>query len=259
VFTYVYPQLEASGDLAWRAMLWLGIAPAFLVLWIRARVAESPVWLERQRYLREHRARERMSLLRIFRGDIVRTTLQTSLLMAALMCSFYSITYWYATFLREGNRATLPYVVLFNVGGIVGGLACGYASESRLGRRGAATLAASTAILMVPLYLYSRDSLALGLGALTIGTTGAGMWGIVPTYLIERFPTAIRGLGAGFAYHMGAALGSVTPALVGVFRDRCWALRDAMAVCIVAALLLVIVVLWLGPETRGRQLEAIEV
>jgi hypothetical protein len=58
---------------------------------------------------------------------------------------------------------------------------------------------------------------------------------------------------------MGAALGSVTPALVGVFRDRGWALRDAMAVCIVAALLLVIVVLWLGPETRGRQLEAIEV
>ena len=158
----------------------------------------------------------------------------------------------------DDDGATLPYVVLFNVGGIAGGLACGYASESRLGRRGAATAAAAIAILMVPLYLFARESWMLGLGALLIGTSGAGMWGIVPTYLIERFPTAMRSLGAGFAYHMGAALGSFTPAVVGVLRDRSWPLPGAMAVCIVTALLLVIAVLWLGPETRGRQLDAIE-
>lgn len=107
VFTYVYPQLEDSGELAWRSMLWLGIVPAFLVFWIRSRVAESPVWLERQLHLREHPIREETSVLRIFRRGIVRTTLQTSLLMASLMFSFYSLTYWYATFLREAGRTTL--------------------------------------------------------------------------------------------------------------------------------------------------------
>jgi MFS transporter, SHS family, lactate transporter len=252
VFTYVYPQLEPYGELAWRSMLWMGIGPAFLVLWIRSKVAESPVWLERQRHLKEHHQRDRISLVRIFEADTILTTLQTSLLMAAFMFSYYSITYWYATFLREAGLQTLPYVLSFNVGGITGSYACGMLSESRLGRRGAASMAAAIAVCVVPLYLLSREPWLLGLGALLIGLSGAGMWGIVPTYLIERFPTAARGVGAGFAYHMGAALGSFTPAVVGALRDRGWALPEAMAVCIVTALLLVIGMLWLGPETRGR-------
>jgi len=250
-FNYLYPQLEDYGELAWRTMLWLGIGPAFLVLWIRSTVSESPVWLERQRYLREHRARDRVSLVRIFQADTILTTMQTSLLMAAFMFSYYSITYWYATFLREANRLTLPYVIAFNIGGIVGSFACGRISESGLGRRGAATLAALVATSVVPLYLFARDAWLLGLGALLIGISGAGMWGVVPTYLTERFPTAARGVGAGFAYHTGAAIGSFTPAVVGALRDSGWALPGAMAVCIVAALVLVIGMLWLGPETRG--------
>jgi hypothetical protein len=45
-----------------------------------------------------------------------------------------------------------------------------------------------------------------------------------------------------------------TPALVGSLRDSGWSLAVAMAVCIVSALGLVLVMLWLGPETRGRAL-----
>src|SRR5512134_2473152 len=47
VFTYVYPLLRPYGELAWRGMFWMCIAPALLVLWIRGNVSESPVWLER--------------------------------------------------------------------------------------------------------------------------------------------------------------------------------------------------------------------
>jgi SHS family lactate transporter-like MFS transporter len=254
VFTHVYPWLEPYGDLAWRSMLWLGIVPAFLVLWIRLKVPESPVWLERQRRMRNEDVGERSSLLQIFQGDTLATTAQTSLLMAAFMFSFYSMTFWYATFLREAGQPTLPYVVAFNIGAIAGSYTCGVLSESRLGRRGAASVAAALAACVVPLYLFPRDPWVLATGALLVGCFGVGMWGIVPTYLIERFPTAARSVGAGFAYHSGAALGSFTPAIVGGLRDRGWALADAMAVCIVIALLLVIGVLWLGPETRGRRL-----
>jgi MFS family permease len=219
-------------------------------------VPESPVWLERQQHLRDRRATDGVSLVRIFQGDLLWTTVQTSVLMAAFMFSYYSITYWYATFLRESGRSTLPYIVVFNIGAIVGAFACGRMSEGRLGRRGASTVAALASIVVVPLYLFSENPLVLGLGALLIGTFGAGMWGIAPTYLSERFPTVARSVGAGFSYHAGAALGSATPAVVGALRDAGWPLPSAMSVCIVAALLLVAGILWLGPETRGRELSA---
>ena len=96
------------------------------------------------------------------------------------------------------------------------------------------------------------------LGALTIGFFAAGSWGMVPSYLTERFPTAARAAGAGFAYHAGAGLGSFTPQFIGLLQDRGIALPSAMAFCIAVAGVIVIALIWMGPETRGRQFHAAE-
>jgi cyanate permease len=91
-------------------------------------------------------------------------------------------------------------------------------------------------------------------GAATMGFFGTGNFGIVPGYLNERFPTGSRAAGAGFAYQAGAALASVAPTFIGTLHDRGMAWAPAMAVCIAASGVLVLVLLWLGPETRGREL-----
>ena len=49
------------------------------------------------------------------------------------------------------------------------------------------------------------------LGALMMGFFGMGVWGMAPAYTIERFPTAVRGVGPGFCYHAAAAIGAVMP------------------------------------------------
>jgi SHS family lactate transporter-like MFS transporter len=102
----------------------------------------------------------------------------------------------------------------------------------------------------------STDTLWMWTGAFAVGFFGAGAWGMVPSYLNERFPTATRAVGAGFAYHVGAAVGSFTPTIIGLFQDRGMALSSAMGLCIALAGVLVIAALWLGPETRGRQFHA---
>jgi MFS transporter, SHS family, lactate transporter len=79
-----------------------------------------------------------------------------------------------------------------------------------------------------------------------------GVFGIVPSYLTERFPTAVRSMGSGFAYHAGGALGSVTPAFIGMLQDRGVRLPSAMAGCILVSGVLVAGMIWMGPETRGR-------
>jgi MFS transporter, SHS family, lactate transporter len=256
VFEFGYPLVNQHADLGWRVMLWIGILPAFLVLFIMKGVKESPVWLERQRHLKARKERDSLSLIRLFKRDLIPTTVHTSILMGAFLFMYHSISYWYPTLLTQMHRPTLPFLAALNIGAIIGALMCGRMSEGRLGRRGAATVATLIGMLSVPLYLFSTSATLLWIGALTMGLFGAGNFGIVPGYLTERFPTAARAVGAGFAYHVGAGLGSFTPTLVGMLQDRGLPLPTAMAACIAGSGAIVILMMWLGPETRGREFHA---
>jgi len=252
VFQVLYPLVNEPNGPGWRMFLWLGAAPALLVLWIVPRVKESPVWLARRGQLKDSNQRDGLSIVRILRRDLAPTTLQTSLLMGVFMMSYYSITFWYPTFLREATLPTIQYLVALNLGAIIGAALWGRVSETRTGRRGAATLAALSGVLVIPIFVGSHSPMALLLGALLMGACGMGVYGIVPSYLTERFPTAARSVGPGFAYHAGAALGSVTPAFIGALQDRGVTLPGAMSGCIAVSGVLVAVMIWLGPETRGR-------
>jgi SHS family lactate transporter-like MFS transporter len=256
VFQFVYPVVNTGTDMGWRVMLWIGILPAFLVFFIMKGVKESPVWLDRQRHLKERSQKDSLSLLRLFHGDLIATTVHTSILMGAFLFMYHSITYWYPTLLGQLHRQPLPYLAALNVGGITGAIAFGRISEGALGRRGSATIATLVGILAIPLYVFTQNTALLLVGALAMGFFGAGNFGIVPGYLTERFPTVARAVGAGFAYHVGAGLGSFTPTLVGLLQDRGLALPSAMAACIAGSGALVILMLWLGPETRGRHFHA---
>jgi len=252
VFQVLYPLVNHPHGPGWRMFFWLGALPALLVFWILPRVKESPVWLARRNQLQDSNQRDGLSIFRIFQRDLIAATLHTSLLMGAFMMSYYSITFWYPTLLREAGLPALRYLAALNLGAIAGTALCGRVSETRAGRRGVTTLAALIGVLVVPIFVGTRSPLALLLGALLMGASGAGVWGVVPTYLTERFPTAARGAGPGFAYHVGAAIGSVTPAFIGALQDRGVTLPGAMAGCIAVSGILVAGTIWLGPETRGR-------
>jgi MFS transporter, SHS family, lactate transporter len=255
-FQTIYPIFSTAPHLGWRVMFWIAIPPAVLTLWILAGVAESPVWLEHQQRSRaaqrDGRNELNISLLRIFRRDLLSTTILTTAVMSAFMCSGYSLAFWYPTLLRDAGRSTLPYLAAFNVGAIVGLAAWGRISETILGRRGAVSIAALAGVGSIPLYLHGSSPAALLVGALTMGAFGGGMFGVAPAYVTEMFPTATRGIGPGLSYHVGAAVASIVPVLMGLMQDRGMALTDIMTIAIAVSLILTAGLMWLGPETRGR-------
>ena len=256
VFQFVYPRFNATPDFAWRTMFWVCVIPALLTLWIRTGVPESPVWLERQRKLKESGglAREpRLSVARIFQPDLLRTTIQTTLVIGSFMCIYYSLNFWYPTFLRDAGRTNLlPFLAAFNVGAIAGTATWGRLSEGRLGRRGAFTATLILGPASLPLFLYGVSTEALVIGAFTMGFFGMGVWGMAPAYTVERFPTQVRGVGPGFCYHAGAAMGALMPWLLGAMQDRGISSVNGMSATMVASAVLAMIAVWSGPETRGR-------
>ena len=256
VYQFGWPLVSGNPDWGWRLMLWSGIVPAFVVLAVMTTVKESPVWLEQQRAARASgKPIARFSIARLLHADLRWVTIHASILMAMFIFSYHSITYWYPTLLRSLNLAPLRFLIALNAGGLIGSILLGQLSEGRLGRRGAPTLGMFVGLLSAPLFLWADNPEVLWLGAFLVGFGCAGAWGIVPGYLSERFPTEARAVGTGFTYHVGAGLGAFTPTLIGSLQDAGVPLATAMLGCMAVAGVLVLVMLWLGPETRGQRLD----
>ena len=253
VFQLGYPFVSDRPDWAWRIMLWAGVIPAMVIFVLMTRVSESPLWLE-QRRQRGNRP-SRLSLARMFDADLRWVTLHTSLLMGAFVWMYQSTTIWYPTLLNNLHKQPLAFLLLLNAGGVIGSIFFGWLSEHWGGRRGSATVGMIAGTLAAYLYVFSQGDPGLLLGAWLIGFCASGAWGIVPGYLSERFPTEVRGVGTGFSYHVGVGIGALSPYLIGLMQVAGTQLQTAMFRCIVAGGIAVIVLLWLGPETRGRQLE----
>ena len=236
VFHVAYPSLEGSSIAPWRLLMFSGIVPAVIVIWIRRDVPESPMWLARQTEQRRASSTTRGLFLR---PDV----LVVIAVLAAIMFAYQSMSFWYASLLRERGLEPLSYLVALNLGGIAGAAAWGWIADTRLGHRRALVLGALLSILSLPAFLFASSPEAMFIGALTIGLTGAGMIGIAPSFVGRRFQTSERAMGWGVAYHVGVSAGALAPLTIGRLQDLGWTLPIAMAAAIGVASAIAVVML----------------
>ena len=77
----------AAARTAMELALLAGILPAFLVIWISARVKESPLWLERQRRMSETGAEPALSFTSLFTRAMLPATILSLVLMSGMLFS----------------------------------------------------------------------------------------------------------------------------------------------------------------------------
>ena len=107
------------------------------------------------------------------------------------------------------------------------------------------------------LYFYQGTS-AFGaqflFAAFLAGGITAAFYGFFPLYFPELFPTAVRATGQGFAYNFGrifAAIGGLQTATLLKAFDGSFAKTGSV---LAAIYVIGVVVIWFGPETRGKEL-----
>ena len=131
----------------------------------------------------------------------------------------------------------------------------GWVSD-KIGRRPAMIIPALCAVPLVPIYLFSGNFTWVVIAFVAQGLfAGGAMYGQVPSYLTERFPTEIRGTATGFCYHVGAIPGAMVPPILTFFAIT-WNFGFAipMAIGTLFGLANFILSVAFGPETRGTEM-----
>jgi MFS transporter, SHS family, lactate transporter len=240
----------------WRGLFVAGALPALLVLYIRAGVPESPVWL-RQRST----APFWPNLAAIFRKHWL-LFIYTILLMTAFNAMSHGTQDQYQTFLGEqrglGVTAKSAIGIVYAIGAICGGTIAGHLSQ-KIGRRRSIILAAVCGLFLIPLWVFAPNLLLLVIGGFAMQFMVQGAWGVVPVHLNELSPPEVRGTFPGFAYQLGNLLAANTAVieaqLAQKFRDSAGHANYANGLAVFAAVIFValIVITAIGPEKRGRE------
>ncbi len=252
VYGLFYGRTFGDYTIGWRAMFLFSILPAFVVLYIRSGVEESPAF---------HASRkvEKLGLWRTI-ADNWGLCVYAVILMMCFNLFSHGTQDLYPTFLLKQLKLDPPTVSLItivaNLGAIAGGVIFGILSE-RIGRVNAITIAAVIALPTLYLWAYSTTPVMLALGAFIMQISVQGAWGVIPAHLNELSPGAVRATLPAFVYQAGNFLASYN----GPFQakiaeahggDYSYALALVGGVVAVA----LIIVIRFSPEKRGQTLLA---
>ena len=237
----------------WRGMFVVGALPAFLVIYIRTKVDESPAWLQ-GRVSRESESRL---------GKDILTYVGTFIFLVVLMFSFNSLSHGtqdlYPTFLQKDHHFTPQTVgliaIIANVGALLGGICFGTWSE-KIGRRKAIVIAALLSIPVIRLWAYSHTVPMLALGGFLMQFMIQGAWGVIPAHLNELSPPAVRGTFPGFAYQLGNLLSSRNVVIQAKLAEQRYGgmFAPVLASTVLIIATLVAVVTGSGRERKGADL-----
>src|SRR3982751_2009674 len=232
--------------LGWRAMFWVGGAPALLALYIRSKVPESEAW-------KQHRAPSTRAILEVVKQNW-KSAMYLVLMMTLMMFVSHGTQDLYPDFLRStraANAHTISYIaILYNIGAVLGTLIFGHFSE-KVGRRRSMIFALLLSLVAIPAWAFAGPILIITIAAFILQAGVQGAWGVIPAHLNELSPDQTRGLLPGLAYQLGILIAAPINSIEYGLSSRVgysWALAGFETVNIA----LLIVVLALGKERKGR-------
>ncbi len=239
---------------SWRWVMIAGAAPALLALAIQMVVPESKRW---QEAVKQGAARPFHEI--VSGGLLGKTLLAISFASVALIGTWASVQWLplWADQLTGGKLVTAKATtqMLASTGAIVGSIA-GPLIAGRAGRRPSyfALCLFSLVfcgVLFRTVHEYGTEFLVL---VVLVGCSTAAFYGWLPLYLPELFPTRVRATGQGICYNAGrllAAVGALTQGqLVGHYGGSYAKAGATLSLVYAAGMVLI----WLGPETKGKPL-----
>lgn len=252
------------GSYGWRWVIGFGVVPAVLTVIIRRFVPEPQMWTnEVQRDKASGGSPFFETMRTIFSPPLRRKTIVGVLVASAAMIGCWGgltlLPNWIQQLVGSG-RSTLSAkdavsysFMLMMVGAAAGYLTLAWLSDI-LGRRWCYFIF-WTCALIVSVYVFTQvnDISDLMKWMPVYGFFVIGGFGTFATYLPELFPTRVRATGQGFCWNMARAITALGPFSVGFLLHQ-FGTFAAVSAALSSVILLGLVAIWFGPETRGTAL-----
>jgi MFS transporter, SHS family, lactate transporter len=244
--------------LGWRSAFFIGAPVAALIAILASLAPESEAWHTQRAASMKIILRSLWSHARIFFYLLA--------FMAVMLCLSHGTQDLYPDFLKSlpgiaqrtiaGMDLLYGIPVLYNIAAVLGSLFFGFLSE-KIGRRYSIIVALVLSLLSIPAWAFGSTVLALVLGSCAMQAGVQGAWGVIPAHINELSPPSVRGLFPGFVYQLGFLIASPATMVELKLRNMLgysWALTAFEGAVIVALLVL----LYFGPEERGRDFSRLE-
>ncbi len=244
----------------WRYAYVLGILPALLVLWVRAKLEEPARWREARTV-----GQQLGSFRELFGNPRWAARAVLGLLLAAVgLATFWGVTVAGQELMQDllirtglddaaaSQRAKFAYGIVETAGGGLG-LLCFAPLADWLGRRGAFAVMLSMAFLIVPFTCYVPKTEMQMLCVLPVfGFFTLGIHSGYAVYFPELFPSRLRATGSGVCFNGGRLAAAPMLWLSGTLKTS---LGLQAAVTRVGCLFLLgLILLLFLPETKGKPL-----
>ncbi|GAA5059801.1 metabolite-proton symporter [Thermocatellispora tengchongensis] len=247
---------EAFLSWGWRVPFLLSGLLVVVGLWIRLRIAESPLFAEVER----HNRKARMPVLDVIRSH-PRALLSAIFARIGVDVAFYT----FALFIVQYVSGTLGLDRTVGLNAVLIGSAVQLgliplfgALSDRLGRRPvylAGAVAAGIWVFAFFPLLDTRSTPLIVLAAVIALAAHAAMYGPQAAFIAELFSTRLRYSGASMGYQIAGVLGGALAPIISLALLEAFGTSVAISLYVVAALLLTAAGLALAPETRDLDLD----
>lgn len=210
--------LVLTDTIGWRGLFWIGALPIVLVLPLAVvKLPESPKWLASRGRIDQGEP-ARVGFPALATRTLAWPTLLLGLMSFAGLLLTYGLNTWLPKIMADngyGKGYSLTFLLVLNLGAIVGGMAASLWAD----RAGAKRVVATTFVLAAGTLALLPLSLPLGVLLLAVAVAGVGtigtqvlIYGLVSNY----YPTRARAAGVAWCAGFGRLGGIVGPVIGGV-------------------------------------------
>ena len=239
----------------WRALYFLGILPALLVLWIRIGIKESPRYERVTAAMVKEGLKKRLDIWAPVR-EYPRETLIASLVYFFYLFTWIGWSAWMPHFLATekhlGFQTMTTYLMTWMAAAIFAYWICGALCD-QFGRRYVIPAFAVPASILLVWLGYLDDPTSLFWAGLAANFLITGSFGSGLGYTTEMFPTQIRGTAVGVSFAFGSAAGATAPAIIGAIATS-HSIAAGLPLLALSFFLLAPLFLFVARDTTRKQL-----